>query len=124
MAEIKTDALEITMGKLLRVGVIVCCGIMTAGAILFLWRHGSEAALHTGFTGEPATLRSVTGVVRLALDGSAAGIIQLAALAMIATPVARVAFSVLGFAKLQDWRFVGVSLVVLALLGAGLFGRG
>lgn len=127
MAQIQDQAselkMELTMSRLLRAGVVVCCTIMAAGAFLFLWRHGREPAAHHGFSGEPVALRSVHGVVRAALGGSALAMIQLGVLAMIATPVARVAFAVVGFAKLRDWRFAGISLVVLALLAAGLFGR-
>ena len=115
--------MELTMSRLLRAGVVVCCTIMAAGAFLFLWRHGGEPAGRHGFRGEPIALKTVGGVVRGAWDGSALAIIQLAALAMIATPVARVAFAVAGFSRLRDWRFAGISLLVLALLAAGLFGR-
>jgi uncharacterized membrane protein len=37
-------------------------------------------------------------------------------LLLIATPVARVAFSVIGFALEKDWMYVVITLIVLALL--------
>jgi uncharacterized membrane protein len=47
-------------------------------------------------------------------------LIQIGLLALIATPIARVAFAVVGFLVRRDWLYVGVGLVVLALLGYGL----
>ena len=45
------------------------------------------------------------------------GLIQLGLLVLIATPVARVAFSVYAFLRQRDVRlYVGVTLVVLSLL--------
>lgn len=112
--------MDMTMGVVLRTGVIACCGIMLAGAVLYLLRHGGEHSSYTRFHGEPAALESAAGVVRDAFGGSARGIIQLGALLMIATPVMRVIFAAIGFARLKNWTFVAVSLAVLGVLLFGL----
>ena len=65
--------------------------------------------------------RSVAGVVHGALALERASIIQLGVLLLIATPVARVAFSVLAFAAQRDAIYVTVTLVVLAVLLYSLF---
>ncbi|MDA8243889.1 MAG: DUF1634 domain-containing protein, partial [Elusimicrobia bacterium] len=44
------------------------------------------------------------------------GLIQLGLLMLIATPIARVVFSVFGFLRERDWLYVAVTLVVLAIL--------
>jgi len=54
--------------------------------------------------------------VRDALTLRGRGIIQLGLLLLIATPVARVAFSVAAFALQRDRLYVVVTLVVLAIL--------
>lgn len=118
--EYNDQKMDMTMGAVLRTGVILCCAIMAAGAILYLLRHGGEHSAYTHFRGEPAPFESVAGVFREAAAGSARGIIQLGALFMIATPVVRVIFAAIGFARLKDWKFVGVSLAVLGLLIFGL----
>jgi uncharacterized membrane protein len=46
--------------------------------------------------------------------------IQLGVLLLIATPVARVAFSVVGFLRQRDWLYTVISTVVLILLAAAL----
>jgi uncharacterized membrane protein len=50
------------------------------------------------------------------------GIIQLGLLLLIATPVARVAFSVVAFALERDRLYVGITLIVLAVLAFSLAG--
>ncbi len=118
----RDQKLDESMGLLLRTGVITCCAVMFAGAILYLLRHGGEQESYTKFHGEPPSLESIAGVFGLVREGSARGIIQLAALMMIATPVLRVVFAVIGFARMKDRKFTGISLLVLALLALGLFG--
>ena len=50
------------------------------------------------------------------------GMIQLGLLLLIATPVARVAFSIFGFAAERDWLYAGFTCLVLAILIFSLFG--
>ena len=114
--------MEAAMGLLLRTGVITCCVVMAAGAVLYLLRHGGEQPSYARFRGEPAGLEGIAGVLGQVRAGSARGIIQLAALLMIATPVLRVVLAVVDFARMKDWKFTGISLLVLGLLAFGLFG--
>ena len=76
----------------------------------------------TVFVGEPADLRNVSGIVRDALALRGRGLIQLGLLLLIATPVARVAFSVVAFAMQRDRLYVVVALIVLAVLMCSLTG--
>ncbi len=108
--------MEALIGNLLRAGVILSATLVAAGAILYLTRHGGERVDRGVFRGEPADLRSVGGILRYAFALSGRGIIQLGLLVLIATPVARVAFSVFAFLREGDRLYVGVTLVVLALL--------
>jgi uncharacterized membrane protein len=79
----------------------------------------SDAVFH----GEPADLRSVSGIVSAALSHQhGRGIIQLGLLFLIATPVARVIFSVFASAVQRDWLYVVVTLIVLAALVFSLTG--
>jgi uncharacterized membrane protein len=48
------------------------------------------------------------------------GLIQLGLLLLIATPVARVVFAVIGFALERDRLYVVVSAIVLAILAVSL----
>jgi len=110
------------IGNLLRVGVTLAAAVVLLGGTLYLFRHGLAAPHYQVFVGEPAGLRSVSGIVRDALALRGRGLIQLGLLLLIATPVARVAFSVVAFAMQRDRLYVAVALIVLAVLMYSLMG--
>ncbi len=68
------------------------------------------------FHSQPRIDRIVPEIVSGAMHGRARSIIQLGILLLIATPVARVAYSLAGFALERDRAFVLVSAIVLAIL--------
>ena len=72
------------------------------------------------FTSEPANLRHPSQLFGLVAAGDGAAIIQLGILLLIATPIARVIFAVIGFAIERDRLYVLISLIVLAVLMVGL----
>ncbi len=79
-----------------------------------------ERPTYSAFRGEPGALRSIDGIVAEALHLSGRGLIQLGLLVLIATPIARVIFSVVGFIRQRDWLYTAITVVVLALLGYSL----
>jgi uncharacterized membrane protein len=113
---------ENIVGNLLRVGVVLAAVVVFGGGALYLIRHGVTFPDYRVFHGEPAALRSVSGVVTEALSLQSRGIMQLGLLLLIATPIARVAFSVFAFAQQRDRTYVIVTLIVLAVLLYSLIG--
>ena len=112
---------EIFLGKLLRTGVVIAALIVLAGGVWFLSEaHGARQEYKT-FRGVPAELSSLDGIFHGAVGGQALAVIQVGILVLIATPVARVLFSMLGFALEKDWMYVGVTAMVLVLLLYSLF---
>jgi uncharacterized membrane protein len=109
-------SVEEIIGILLRTGVMLAAAVILAGGIFFLVRYGSSPTHYSMFQSEPDELRHVMGILRYALALHARGIIQLGILLLIATPVARVAFTVFAFAYERDWTYVVVTLIVLGLL--------
>ena len=59
--------------------------------------------------------------MHLLTHGNPAAIIQLGILLLIATPIARVLFAIIGFAIERDRLYIVVSLTVLAVLMFGIF---
>src|SRR5438552_18955915 len=90
--------------------------------MFYLARHGQEPADYRIFRGEPSDLRHISGIVRDAFAFQGRGIIQLGLLLMIATPVARVAFSIFGFALEGARMYAGFTLIVIAILLCSLLG--
>ena len=113
--------LQLVLGSLLRDGVILAASVVVLGAVMYLTRHSVESPDYHAFRGEPSDLRSLTGVVTDVLAGRALGIMQLGLILLIATPVARVAFSVYAFARDHDYKYVLITLIVLGLLLFSLF---
>jgi uncharacterized membrane protein len=105
---------ESFVGNLLRGGVILAATVVAIGGVLYLVRYGGTQPGQGVFHGEPADLRSVAGIVLDALHMSRRGIIQLGVLLLIATPIARVAFSIVAFLQQRDGKYVVVTLIVLA----------
>jgi uncharacterized membrane protein len=110
------EQVEQVIATLLRFGVMASATLVLMGGLVYLARHGNEAPQNHVFVGEPVEFESIAGIVRLALQGRGRGIIQLGLLLLIATPVARVIFSVYAFARQHDWTYVVVTLLVLAIL--------
>ena len=108
------EKMEQFLGNLLRAGVVLAATVVLAGGLLYLVRHGGENPDYRVFRGEPADLRTPLGIVNDARELKSRGIMQLGLLLLIATPVARVLLSAIGFARQRDWIYVGLTLVVLA----------
>jgi uncharacterized membrane protein len=114
--------LEQLLGAVLRWGVMVAASVVAAGGAVFLVRHGGERPLYHMFRGEPSGLRAIPGIVGGTLEGSGRALIQFGVLLLIGTPVLRVVSSLGVFALQRDWRYVLISLAVLAVLLYGLLG--
>jgi uncharacterized membrane protein len=114
--------IENILGNLLRAGVVFSAVIVFCGGVMYLARNGFAPADYRVFQGEPSGLRTVPGVMREAAGLSGRGIIQLGLLFLIATPVARVIFSIWGFAAERDRMYVVFTVIVLAILIFSLVG--
>jgi uncharacterized membrane protein len=112
------------MAVLLRSGVLLAASLVFIGGIVYLSRHDLPATDYRIFQGEPQELRTVGGILREAAKFHGRGLTQLGLLTLIATPVARVLFSVVAFLYERDWTYVTITMIVLALLCYSLFGGG
>ncbi|HEU5173922.1 MAG TPA: DUF1634 domain-containing protein [Gemmatimonadaceae bacterium] len=107
---------EQVIGRLLQVGVLLAAAVVLAGGVAFLAAHGGTRADFRVFRSEPSALRSVTGIVRGALALDSQAVVQLGLVLLIATPVARVALTLVAFLLQRDRLYVGMTAVVLGLL--------
>jgi len=113
---------ESAIGVLLRVGVSLAAVVVFAGGVIYLVKFGGTHPDYKIFVGEPAEFSRVLAIVRNAVTGNGRDLIQLGLLLLIATPIARVAVSVLVFLAEKDWLYVAFTIVVLAVLIYGLAG--
>jgi uncharacterized membrane protein len=107
---------ERSISILLISGVLLAAVVVLLGGILYLAHQGGQHPDYHVFRGVPADLRSPTMVVRNAFAGRPDAIIQLGLLLLILTPVARVLFSIIAFLSERDYMYVGMTVIVLAVL--------
>jgi uncharacterized membrane protein len=112
----------LALGRLLQAGVFLAASVVLLGGLRYLVKYGATHRGYGIFTGEPADLSHVGGILRAAWELRGRGLIQLGLLLLIATPVARVAFSLLAFLRQRDRTYTVVTAFVLLLLLASLAG--
>ncbi len=114
---------ELIIGRLLQFGVILAAVLVMFGGAMYLIHDGEPATHYRLFNGEREDLRTVTGVLHDLPLLRWRAIIQFGLLVLIATPIARVLFSVFAFAAQRDYLYVVVTLIVFAILLYSLMGH-
>ena len=118
------EAIEAVMSRILRVGVLTAAALVAVGGVVYLVKTIGQQPHYSSFTAQVSALRSPLGIVRDAIQGKAAGLIELGLIVLVLTPVARVAFALLAFARQRDLLYVAFSVVVLSILVLSLTGHG
>lgn len=123
--ELQNDKIEkstkIVLSKLLRTGVLTAAAVTLFGGFFFI-QHPNTLFSYDTFNSEPARLRTVSVIIREAFLLKSRAVIQFGILILIATPVMRVIFSLIGFAIEKDWIFVFITGIVMTILLFSLFG--
>jgi uncharacterized membrane protein len=103
---------ELIISNVLRGGVLLSAGVIALGAILYYvrWLGTGGKASEGAF---PHTLAAVGNGLS---HGDPLAVIVLGLLLLLATPVLRVAVSIITFAMERDWLYTGITLLVLAIL--------
>jgi uncharacterized membrane protein len=118
------EKVEQFIGGLLQAGVLLAGVVVLFGGVLYMVNFAHAPVNYRLFQGEPSALRGVLPVIRGALHLESRAVIQLGLLLLIATPVARVIFSIGAFLMERDRTYAVVSLVVLGILFYSLLGGG
>jgi uncharacterized membrane protein len=97
------------------VGLVISSVLMVAGLVLDVWLHRQV----------PTAVPSISDAIGRVLVGRPSGLLALGLLTLIATPIVRVLGAVAAFAHARDWRYAGISLIVLIIvITSVLLGRG
>jgi uncharacterized membrane protein len=116
----KLSAVNAWLARLMIAGVCLCAALCTTGLVLSLIRGVPRATLKP-FAGVAEGFTTPSGVWASALRLEPTGLMALGVLVLIATPVARVAFSLVAFILERDRLYVVITSIVLALLASGMF---
>lgn len=114
--QITDTKVEQIIGQLLRAGVLLAASVVLLGGILYLHHSANARPDYHTFHGVRSGLTTIQGVVHGAASLDPESVIQLGLLLLIATPIARVLFSVFAFGLERDWLYVCLTLVVLGVL--------
>lgn len=115
--------LEIAMGHMLRIGVTVAAVVVLAGGILYLFQSQGTPPDYQHFHGAPAAYEHIASIIAGVSHFDSRSLIEFGILLLIATPICRVIFGVIGFALLKDRLYAAISLVVLIVLLGSFFTR-
>lgn len=109
---------ELIISNVLRGGVLLSAAIIAAGVVLFYVRYFAAGASGSASIHVPASLGQVGAGLA---HGNPLAIITLGLLVLLATPVLRVAVSIVAFALERDRQYVIITLIVLVILLASFF---
>ena len=116
----KSRQVELLLSNLLRIGVVTSLTIVVIGTIVSFVRHPdylfSKTELHRLTARDSAFPNTLSESVTAVLHGQGRGIVIVGILLLVATPVMRVAVSILAFVYEKDLIFVLITSTVLALL--------
>ena len=108
--------MESVIGYLLRYGVLSASLVVLAGGIVYLIRHGHQIPEYRQFKGEPDKMREPRLMLQAVMRGEGRPLIQLGLLILIATPIARIAFSILGYLLEKDYLYAVLTVIVLLVI--------
>jgi len=114
----------LVVGNLLRAGVILAAVVVFIGGVLYLVKYGTAEPHYKTFQQGvvPAPeFCTPSGIIEAAIGLHPRGIVALGLLLLIATPVARVVFTIFAFWMEKDYTYVAVTVVVLSVLLFSLF---
>ncbi len=128
-ADEKVRRVELAISSLLRIGVVTSLLVVLAGTVVTFVHHPHYLSSRhdlVRLTSPGADFpHSVPSVIQGLQHSQGRAIVMAGLLLLIATPVLRVAISVLAFVYQRDRTFVVITTVVLALLLTSfLLGRG
>jgi uncharacterized membrane protein len=115
--------IEKLIGLQLRYGVVIASIIVLVGGIAYLYQHGQGAIppYHT-FVGESAGFTTFSQIMNGVFTGQSKGVVQLGVMVLIATPILRIAFSLVGFILERDRLYIIITAIVLSVMLFSIFG--
>ena len=116
--------MEALISRILLGGVLLSMAIVLVGIVL-MFAHRSDridsAAELKRLTVAAAFPHTVADVYRGVATGQGRAVIALGLIVLLATPILRVAISLVGFAVERDWTYTAICAIVLVLLALSFF---
>ena len=103
---------ELLISHVLRGGVVLGAIVITVGLVAFYARYGPNPPLTIAQIYPHSLEQTFVGLAH----GAPQAIMVLGLLILLATPVVRVAVSIVAFALERDWTYIAITALVLAIL--------
>ncbi len=116
MSQPTDQDVDISVARMLRFGVTLAAIVVFAGGLLYLRHPWSPTPNYSHFRAAGPSLSTISGIFDGLLHFQPKSIIQFGLVLLIATPVARVVFCIIGFARQKNRLYVLVSSIVLLVL--------
>jgi uncharacterized membrane protein len=101
---------------MLQIGVTAAALIVLIGGGIYLRHFTGPMPDYQRFHGAPSSYESVPGILMGASRFDSQSLIQFGILLLIATPICRVIFGVVGFSLMKDRFYAATSTIVLVIL--------
>lgn len=123
MTDKKEHSLEMAMGRMLQIGVTIAALVVLVGGVMYLSQNGGSLRDFRHFHAATPATTTIGGILTSAAHLDSRGIMGFGILLLIATPVCRVIFGVVGFALLRDRLYTAISVIVLCVLLFSFFSQ-
>ncbi len=108
--------LDVSVAGMLRFGVTLAAIVVLVGGIQSIRHRPPALPDYADFHAVNASMRTMSGILNGVRHLDPKCIIQFGLVLLIATPVARVVYCVVGFARQRNWLYVAFSFTVLLIL--------
>lgn len=110
----KEKDLQQLVGNILRWGVIIAMTIVIIGFVVYIFQKGTQPIDYSVFN--PVRFQGFAHMMEGLSLGRSESIIQTGVLLLIATPIARIVFAMIGYGLERDRLYVIISLIILAII--------
>lgn len=111
--------LQSFIGNLLRYGVLIAMVIVVVGLGIYLFQSGNQMVNYSTF--DANNQFSFPSFFKRLATGNNAAIMELGVIVLIAIPIARVLFTMIGFWLEKDRLYTFIAFIVLCIIGFSLF---
>jgi len=114
--------IEQLLGSVLRWGVLLSMAVVILGGSVYLYRHGNDVSDYATFKSQPDFTIQFKAIIGGIFNFRGRAIIQFGIILLIATPIARVFLSAISFVAEKDYLYVGIAVIVLAIITVSMLG--
>ena len=102
--------------RMVRIAVICASVLAISGGIFYFFHFGGTIPHYKNFTGEPAYLTTIHGVISAAMHFNFRAVMQLGVILLLLIPLCRVAVFLGTFIMLHDLLYSIITIIVFIIL--------